>query len=149
MGVIVHVPQPAIVSRRRSFVTAIVVLGMVVGLASSLAAQDANDGATLFRLHCAACHGGDATGNGPMARTLRHNPADLTRLAQRNGGAFPAARVRRIVEGRDVDSHGDRDMPVWGDVFRRRGDERSEDRAAARIRAIVTYLETIQHRAAD
>jgi mono/diheme cytochrome c family protein len=116
----------------------------------SLAAegQESPKGDALYQLHCAACHGMDATGNGPMTRALKHAPPDLTRLSQRNGGSFPSARMKRIVEGRDVDSHGDREMPIWGDAFRARGGARSgaDD---AKIAAILTYLESIQHREAQ
>ncbi len=101
-------------------------------------------GSQLFRSHCATCHGSDARGSGPLAGQLRRLPPDLTTFAQRNGGVFPAERVRRIVDGRDVASHGDREMPVWGDAFRRRG--LSEAEVAARVEAIVSYLGRIQAR---
>jgi hypothetical protein len=51
--------------------------------------------------------------------------------------------VHRIVDGRDVASHGDRDMPVWGDAFR---SSRPGETARERIDVIVTYLEGIQTR---
>jgi mono/diheme cytochrome c family protein len=35
-------------------------------------------GAKLFTTHCAACHGADARGNGPTAKSLPMPPADLT-----------------------------------------------------------------------
>jgi hypothetical protein len=75
-------------------------------------------------------------------------PPDLTKFTERNGGMFPAERVRRIIEGRGVPSHGDREMPVWGDVFRipREGGAMSPE--AARIDAIVRYLQAIQERGA-
>jgi hypothetical protein len=31
---------------------------------------------------------------------------------------FPSERVYRIIDGRDVPGHGDREMPVWGDIFK-------------------------------
>jgi mono/diheme cytochrome c family protein len=108
----------------------------------------AADGEELFKTYCASCHGLDATGNGPLARLLRHAPADLTQLSKKNGGMFPGARVRRVVEGRDVESHGDRDMPIWGDAFKK-GDGRSSEIAGARLDAIVEYLASIQHRQAQ
>jgi mono/diheme cytochrome c family protein len=108
-----------------------------------------DDGAVLYKTYCATCHGVDATGNGPLARALRHAPTDLTELARHNGGLFPSARVHRIVEGRDVESHGDRDMPVWGDAFAATRDGRSAAAADARIAAIIRYLEAIQHRDAQ
>ena len=64
----------------------------------------------------------------------------------RNGGVFPSERLRRIIDGRDVASHGDREMPVWGDVFRIPRGDASTSPAAGRITAIVRYLEGIQQR---
>jgi hypothetical protein len=37
-------------------------------------------------------------------------------------------------------------MPLWGDVFRRRD---GDDASAARIDALVTFLQSIQQRAAE
>jgi mono/diheme cytochrome c family protein len=106
-------------------------------------------GASLFATHCATCHGAGAQGNGPMAPNLRHPPPDLTRYTARNGGKFPAEHVRRIIDGRDVASHGDRQMPVWGNAFTSSKDGVSQAEARARIEAIVKYLEAIQERAAE
>jgi mono/diheme cytochrome c family protein len=104
-----------------------------------------DEGSRLFRTHCAACHGTTGRGNGPLADQLRHMPPDLTQYTRRNGGMFPTERVRRIIDGRDVPSHGDREMPVWGDIFK----VGSVDAAVkARIDAIVRYLAGIQERGA-
>jgi mono/diheme cytochrome c family protein len=105
-------------------------------------------GSQLFKTHCATCHGSAGRGDGPMADQLRRMPPDLTKYTARNGGVFPRERVYRIVDGRDVSSHGDRDMPVWGDVFKQTGRGAPDD-VKARIEAIVRYLEGIQERAAD
>ena len=56
-------------------------------------------GPDLYRAYCAVCHGSDAKGNGPLAKWLRTAPADLTRIASRNGGSFPLARVQRVISG--------------------------------------------------
>lgn len=104
-------------------------------------------GAQLFRTHCATCHGERASGNGPMASVLRRPPADLTRFTARNGGVFPGELLRRIIDGRDVPSHGPGDMPVWGDIFRRSTGDAAQ--AQARIDALVLYLQTIQARPAE
>ena len=105
-------------------------------------------GSQLFRAYCASCHGPDGRGSGPMAGQLRRAPPDLTTFTQRNGGVFPGERVRRIIDGREVASHGDRTMPVWGDAFMRGREGLSEDAIRARIDAIVTYLQGIQRRPA-
>lgn len=104
-------------------------------------------GSRLFRTHCSSCHGATGRGNGPVADQLRHAPPDLTKYTARNGGVFPRERVYRIIDGRDVRSHGDREMPVWGDVFKS-GDSGSPDEVRRRIDAIVRHLEGIQERAA-
>src|ERR1700675_1891645 len=107
------------------------------------------DGEKLFRTYCASCHGVDATGHGPVAPVLRHAPAQLRQIAKKNGGTFPTARVHRIIAGREIESHGNRQMPVWGDVFMAARDERSRDAADTRIAATVRYLESIQQRPAQ
>jgi mono/diheme cytochrome c family protein len=105
-------------------------------------------GARLFRSHCATCHGATAHGDGPLAEQLRRVPPDLTKYTARNGGVFPSERVRRIIDGRDVPSHGNREMPVWGDAFRQSPDALTDEAVKARIEAIVRYLQNIQQRAA-
>ena len=105
-------------------------------------------GAALYTEHCASCHGASATGDGPMTRALKHAPPDLTNLSLKNNGVFPSARVHRIIEGRDIESHGDRDMPVWGDVFKIQSDRPSRDVTQKRIDAVVAFLESIQRRKA-
>jgi mono/diheme cytochrome c family protein len=100
-------------------------------------------GAQLFRTHCASCHGTTGHGDGPLAVQMRRTPPDLTQFTRRNGGVFPGERVYRIVDGRDVSSHGDREMPVWGDIFKLGS---SGGAVKARIDAIVRYLAGIQER---
>jgi mono/diheme cytochrome c family protein len=111
--------------------------------------QVAQNGAQLFREHCASCHGTSGQGNGPLAVEMRKTPPDLTQFARRNGGTFPAERVSRIIDGRDVPSHGDRDMPVWGVTFRRESPAGTDEAADARIAALVRYLRSIQERVAE
>ncbi|MCB1333357.1 MAG: cytochrome c [Roseivivax sp.] len=88
-----------------------------LALAVPATAQNAEEGQALFRTHCATCHGLAATGDGPMASVLVIQPSNLTTLSQRNGGAFPLARVIQRIDGRDpLVSHGS-PMPVYGDYF--------------------------------
>jgi hypothetical protein len=59
-------------------------------------------------------------GDGRLARSLNIAPADLTRIAKANGGEFPFAKVAEIIDGRAiVAAHGQREMPVWGERYRR------------------------------
>ena len=106
-------------------------------------------GDALFATYCAACHGANARGNGPMAGTLRGTPPDLTTYAARNNGSFPAERLRQIIDGRMVASHGTGEMPVWGDAFKSSRAGFSEESVRARIAAIVRFLESVQVRSGD
>ena len=96
-----------------------------------------------FLRYCGPCHGRDGKGGGPVAAALRTAPADLTRISIRNGGVFPADRVRRFVtNGAEVSAHGSSEMPVWGPTFRSL--ESSDKLVDIRIANVVTYLESIQ-----
>ena len=106
-------------------------------LTDSLAGRDS------FELYCAPCHGTDARGNGPIAPVLKTAPPDLTQLARRNKGAFPADRVRRFVTGtgRSLPTHGPPAMPVWGPIFRA---SETDARVQERIKNLVAYLASQQ-----
>ena len=113
--------------------------------APALAADDL--GPRLYFNHCAACHGDDAEGSGPVAASMRVTVPNLRSLAQRNGGTFPVDAVRAYVDGRDIlAAHGDRQMPIWGDVFKG-ADQDADDRTVRRrIAAIVDFISTLQYR---
>jgi hypothetical protein len=98
-----------------------------------------------YQTFCSSCHGDSARGDGPFAKSLKKSPADLTQLANRNGGVFPTANILKIVDGsQPVDAHIDPAMPKWGEVFAKSRESEGRENAAARIRTLVTYLETIQ-----
>lgn len=87
------------------------------GIAAPGLAQDVKVGAGLYRVHCATCHGIEATGQGPMAGVLVIKPANLKQLTAANGGTFPTERVVKRIDGRDpLVSHGS-PMPVYGHFF--------------------------------
>ena len=123
-----------------------------IALAALCAAAQAQDpnvglGQRLFRAHCASCHGDDAQGKGWLSDYLTRKPADLTQIAKRNGGVFPADDVRATIDGRrDVALHGPRDMPVWGERYEYNlgGGSDPVGAAARRIGALVDYLATLQ-----
>ena len=102
-------------------------------------------GPDLFRAHCAACHGADGKGGGPVAPALKAKVPDLTVLAKNNGGKFPTARVRKFTAGDEVPiSHGSREMPVWGPIFHQI--EADQDFGNVRLDNLTKYLESIQQR---
>ena len=108
----------------------------------------AEDGRMLFLTYCASCHGPNGRGDGVMSGELRRVVPDLSKYAMRNGGVFPSVRVRQIIDGTGVAAHGTRDMPVWGDAFRRmRGG--SDASATERIALLTKFLESIQDRTGE
>lgn len=102
------------------------------------------DGANLFTAYCAVCHGADARGEGPLATSLKAAPSDLTRIAARNSGAFPRARVERIIAGEEQipGGHGSRAMPIWGPIFSQVAWD--QDLGRLRIHNLADYLEHLQ-----
>lgn len=121
----------------------------LVGAALPALAQDVKEGAELYRVHCATCHGIEGTGQGPMAGVLVVQPSDLTQLAQANGGAFPLERVIRRIDGRDpLVSHGS-PMPVYGFFFEGKGKAIKTDSGqpimtSAPIVDLMAFLKTLQ-----
>lgn len=70
-----------------------------------------------FDAYCAACHGVDARGNGPVSVDLNLNAPDLTLIAQRNGGDFPFTQVMSTIDGYTrADQHGSV-MPEFGPLL--------------------------------
>jgi mono/diheme cytochrome c family protein len=103
-------------------------------------AEDIDVGKINYQSNCAACHGENGKGDGPVS--VRTKPADLTLIAKRNGGVFPADVLYRLIDGRKTSrAHGTYEMPAWGLLFLRSD---PEDVARNRILAIVTYLKSIQ-----
>jgi mono/diheme cytochrome c family protein len=100
-----------------------------------------------FRESCAGCHGADGHGTGPIAPLLNIPVPDLTRIAARREGRFPADEIYRIVDGQaDLRAHGPRHMPVWGYEFfgEDSDDEAAHERATEKIERVVSYLRSIQ-----
>ncbi len=110
-------------SRRFSLVVrALAAGGALLASAPADAGTHEREGAALYRLYCASCHGPAADGNGRLAATLTPRPADLRQLAQRYGSPLPKAplintvldpaRFRgRICNGRMLDwAHGQRTL---------------------------------------
>jgi mono/diheme cytochrome c family protein len=120
---------------------------LAIALALEIPALAADDtGARLYFNHCAACHGDDGEGTGPVAASLRVAVPNLRSLAQRNGGVFPADAVTAYVDGRDpVAAHGDRQMPIWGDVFRGPEQGTAQRTVRRRIAALVEFIAMLQY----
>ena len=120
--------------------------GLAVAPSAVIRAAD-DTGAVLYMNHCAACHGADGEGGGPVAVAMSVTIPNLRGLSERNGGVFPADAVAAYVDGRELKpAHGNRQMPVWGDVFRGPEQGTAERTVRRRVSALVEFLATLQYR---
>jgi mono/diheme cytochrome c family protein len=104
-------------------------------------------GPAIYQERCASCHGVNGKGDGPVAAALKVSPPDLTTIARRAGGAFPAGQVAQVITyGGNMSAHGSQSMPVWGKIFSTEAG-RGERGALHSRRAVVQlmrYLASIQ-----
>jgi mono/diheme cytochrome c family protein len=97
----------------------------------------AASGEGMYSVYCASCHGLDARGV---------SAPDLTTLAKRNNGKFPTIQVKETIRGESrVDSHGPKDMPVWGVAFRYVGSG-SRLEIDVRINNLREYISSLQEK---
>ena len=119
--------------------------GQKAGPASPPPVIESMYGLDLYRHYCATCHGRDGKGDGPAGRALKVPPSDLTVLAGREKGVFPASAVEVIIRGgTPVAAHGSVEMPVWGPIFYAL--DPSDARVKARIAALVAHIASIQQK---
>ena len=115
-------------------------------LAKSFAA-DVDGGKDMYLKYCASCHGITGKGDGPVSRDLKVKMPDLTVLKRSNQGMYPTDRVLSSIDGsRSVRAHGDRNMPVWGEVFRKEHEKEKYTELTALLKAklIAEYVGTLQ-----
>ena len=117
-------------------------------LAGCVPAVEEASGRDVFAADCAGCHGADARGAGPLAAGLAVAPADLTRIAARNGGVFDYAAVMSQIDGYTRSDTGET-MPGFGALLEGEtvlvdvGDGRLTP-TPARLFGLAEYLESIQ-----
>jgi mono/diheme cytochrome c family protein len=132
-------------ARLRNLLAYLVSLQLPSGSLTALPGP-APDGSALYRDYCWSCHGPSGRGSGPFTFALRTPAPNLRTLAARNRGVFPRDATVRAIRGDGLPSHGSREMPVYGQLFRRLRPR--DPGAGTRIDALVNYLEQIQDRPA-
>ena len=121
----------------------IMIVCITIAFSVRASAQGADVGKTEYQSSCAACHGINGKGNGPVSKELKTAPTDLTVLAKNNNGVFPYDMVYETIDGRHtISSHGTREMPIWGYRF---GPPQAF-RFKNRILAVIDYLKRIQEK---
>jgi len=135
---------------RRAWLLVVTAAGLAAGEAAAqfdAVTLEDYSGEELFDRFCASCHGAQARGDGPVARSLNVAVPDLTTIAARYG-EFPAALIRDVIDGRGIDvlAHGTRTMPVWGYEFfvEEGGDVNAQRAVRSTIDKLVEYLESVQ-----
>ena len=91
--------------RNRNMETAAVkwllIANTIIGFSARASAQNIDVGKMEYQSSCAACHGIDAKGNGPVSKELKTPPTDLTVLTKNNNGVFPYEMVYQVIDGRN------------------------------------------------
>jgi mono/diheme cytochrome c family protein len=103
-------------------------------------------GAKLYKQDCAVCHGDDGKGNGPppASSSFTEPPPDLTTLAKRHSGEFPAGYVKSVLRtGVRMPDHGPAEMPVWGIMFKAMTNS-DEAKVTARVADLTNYIQSLQ-----
>lgn len=127
------------------------VLGIVVflciGLGTRIWAGETDQGQQSYVQYCASCHGKDGRGKGPVSPYLKIKVPDLTLLKKNNKGIYPTAKVMSAIDGsRTVRAHGDGEMPVWGEIFRKEAEaaKYTELTSLLKTKMIAEYVATLQ-----
>jgi len=139
----------------RSKVFCVLAVATAVSLAGPAWAEARSElGKVEYESNCVMCHGASGKGDGFYTQYLKIPVPDLTTIAKRNGGVFPADRLIEVIDGRQaLKGHGPRGMPIWGASYTEQANEyyrgfgfSGEQYVRARILALVDYLYTLQAR---
>ena len=142
------------VVRRFILCVSVLVLARAAGAGVTTATDTASEivmrlGHESYLQYCAACHGLDARGNGPVAARLKNVPSDLTRIAERHGGKFADREIADMIDGRAMPAiHGTREMPVWGRRFSTAigGGDVGEEAVRGQLLILLEYLRSVQQK---
>ena len=132
---------------RRSLFVWGVLMFFSLTIATKARPADADQGQQFYMQYCSSCHGKDGRGAGSVTSYLKVKVPDLTLLKKNNNGLYPTARVMSAIDGsRTVRAHGEREMPVWGEVFRKETEAQryTELTSLLKAKAIAEYVATLQ-----
>ena len=108
---------------------------------------EVDQGQKLYLQYCSSCHGIDGRGNGAVAPYLKLKVPDLSLLKKNHKGIYPLSDVMAAIDGsRAVRAHGDRQMPVWGEQFRKEAEKEKYTELTSLLKAkiIAEYVATLQ-----
>ena len=114
---------------------------------TTLLGAGTDQGEIFYIQYCSSCHGKDGRGEGSVSPYLKLKIPDLSLLKQNHKGIYPMDNVMAAIDGRrSVRAHGDREMPVWGEVFRKEAEHEkySELTSLLKARVIAEYVARLQ-----
>ncbi len=133
--------------RRRNVFLVVVVIVVACFVRSTMAQEPVPPAKAAYLKYCSACHGSTGKGDGVVSGLMRPRPTDLTQVARKNKGEFPAMELMKVIDGTtSIRAHGDPDMPVWGEVLHQETQGRLDEnvRVRSQIMLITDYLRSIQ-----
>jgi mono/diheme cytochrome c family protein len=97
-----------------------------------------------YTAYCAGCHGQDGRGKGRSSAYCSVPPADLTQLAQRNNGIYPAEWICEVLRhGTGHAPRGQGYMPTWEPLLKSmNGDPPGV--TEVRIQSLAAFIRTLQ-----
>lgn len=102
----------------------------IVVAAEPLAAYE---GRGLYVSYCQLCHGTDGKGGGPLAKSMKITPADLTTTIRARSNTFLMKTItgkgRQTITGRDRHNLLSDAMPEWKDIF-----------SESQLKSLIAYL---------
>jgi len=119
----------------RNFIRAVTILILTTtGITQALANPPAAyEGRRLYVSYCLLCHGVDGKGDGPLARAMKIDTADLTTTVRSRSDTILTKIItgdgRQTITGRDRHNLLSEAMPEWNTVF----DE-------SQVKALIAYL---------
>lgn len=123
-------------------VTAVAVLFFLALPGASAELPLAYEGRRLFVSYCQLCHGVGGKGDGPLAKAMKIEPADLTTTVRSRSDTILRKIItgegRQTITGRDRHNLLSEAMPEWKDVF-------SEEQ----IEALIAYLRFLTNKKHD
>ena len=93
----------------------------------------AYEGRRLYVSYCMLCHGPEGKGDGPLAKVMEINPADLSTTVRSRSDTILTKIItgegRQTITGRDRHNLLNQAMPEWKDVF-----------SDSQVQALIAYL---------
>ena len=129
------------------FLVSALLIFFFLSIGDAFGAGEVDAGRELYIQYCSSCHGESGRGNGPVGAYLKIKVPDLTSLRKNSKGVYPTDEVMSAIDGRrTVRGHGDRKMPVWGEIFRKEAEsgKYAELQALLKAKLIAEYVASLQ-----